>query len=403
MGALGQPGQRADQVGRQLAVGAGVEQNLLGVPVGVVVGEDRVVEIVGAAGDLQVPGGGADRVDRVVGVFAPVAVGVDAVRFPARRQELHPADGAGAGDVEVGAEGGLDFVDRGQHLPGDSVFGSAGLVDRQQEGRDLEGVDDEVGDADRGRAERRDRRRRVGQGRRAAGVELGAAIGFFGQRLVAAAGGAGGADAAVGAAASAGVAEALVMSDAAAGVAGAGRVAVDRAALLEATGFTARGRRRFGGGQGSRGVGARSRGRGRGLAGAAGRGAVRVGEIDQAVAVVVDPVGAGRGLQRGDRGNRRAGGLFGRSAFGHRVGGHRHAKGGQRQEAGEYDYQCDLGSHPSAPRCPLPRNAESASAPSPRGRRDHATCSPRGTQRRQPSPNKALINIDCIPDRLNQD
>ena len=47
VGALGQAGQRADQVGRQLAVGAGVEQHLLHVPVGVVVGEDRVVEVAG--------------------------------------------------------------------------------------------------------------------------------------------------------------------------------------------------------------------------------------------------------------------------------------------------------------------------------------------------------------------
>ena len=196
--ALGQPGQRADQVGRQFAVGAGVEQHLLHVPVGVVVGEDRVVEVLVAAGGLQVAGRGADRVDRVVGVFAPVAVGVDAVHFPARRQELHPADGAGAGDVEVGAEPGLDFVDRGQHLPGDPVFGSAGLVDRQQEGRDLEGVDDEVGDADRRRPEGGDRGRRVGEGGGAAGAELGAAVAAVGQGLVAAAGRARGLDAAAG-------------------------------------------------------------------------------------------------------------------------------------------------------------------------------------------------------------
>ena len=69
---------------------------------------------------------------------------------------------------------GLDFVDRGEHLPGDPVLGSAGLVDRQQEGRDLEGVDDEVGDADRRRAERRDHHGRVLDGRGAA-VEVGRA------------------------------------------------------------------------------------------------------------------------------------------------------------------------------------------------------------------------------------
>ena len=153
MRTLGQAGQRADQVGRQLAVGARVEEHLLHVPVGVVVGEDRVVEVLVRARRLQVVGGGADRVDRVVGVLAAVAVGVDPVHLPARGDELHPAHRPGAGDVEVGAEGGLDFVDRGEHLPGDPVLGAAGLVDRQQEGRDLEGVDDEVGDADRRRAE----------------------------------------------------------------------------------------------------------------------------------------------------------------------------------------------------------------------------------------------------------
>ena len=80
MGTLGQPGQRADQVGGDAAVGAGVGEHLLRVPVGVVVGEDRAVEIFLAARDLEVMGGGADRVDRVVGILAPVAVGVQPVR-----------------------------------------------------------------------------------------------------------------------------------------------------------------------------------------------------------------------------------------------------------------------------------------------------------------------------------
>ena len=135
---------------------------------------------------FEVVGRGADRVDRVVGVLAAVAVGVEAVRLPSwragtassrprrrwRRSRLVP-------------NAGLDFVDRGEHLPGDPVLGSAGLVDRQQEGRDLEGVDDEVGDADRGRAEGGDRRRRVGAGRGAAVAELRAAVGAFGLRLIA--------------------------------------------------------------------------------------------------------------------------------------------------------------------------------------------------------------------------
>ena len=81
--------------------------------------------------------------------------------------------GAGGGDVEVGAERGLDPVDRGEHLPGDPVLGSAGLVDRQQEGRDRELVDDEVRDADRGRAEVGDRDARVGVRRHAVGPAVG--------------------------------------------------------------------------------------------------------------------------------------------------------------------------------------------------------------------------------------
>ena len=165
VGALGQAGERVDDAARQVAVLLGVEEDLVDVPVGVVVGEDRGAQVLGAAGGLEVAGGGADRVDRVVGILAAVAVGVDAVGLPGRGHELHPAEGAGGGDVEVGAERGLDAVDRGEHLPRDPVLGSAGLVDREQEGRDRELVDDEVGDADRGGAEVGDRDGGVGVGR----------------------------------------------------------------------------------------------------------------------------------------------------------------------------------------------------------------------------------------------
>ena len=79
VGALGEPGERADQGVGQLAVLVGVEQDLVDVPVGVVVGEDRGAQVLVAAGGPQVAGGGADRVDRVVGVLAAVVVGVDPV------------------------------------------------------------------------------------------------------------------------------------------------------------------------------------------------------------------------------------------------------------------------------------------------------------------------------------
>src|SRR5262249_3358827 len=173
VGALGEPGERADQGVGQLAVLVGVEQHLVDVPGGVVVGEDRLADVLVAAGGPQVAGGGADRVDRVVGVAAAVVVGVHPVGGPGRGDELHPALGAGGGDVQVGAEGGLDLVDRGEHLPGDAVLGAAGLVDRQEEGRDLKGVDDEVGDADRGGAELGDGEPRVLVGGRAVGVAQG--------------------------------------------------------------------------------------------------------------------------------------------------------------------------------------------------------------------------------------
>src|SRR5205823_9809329 len=45
----------------------------------------------------------------------------------------------------------LDLVDRRQHLPRDPVLGPGGLVDRQQEGRDAELLDEEVRDAERRR------------------------------------------------------------------------------------------------------------------------------------------------------------------------------------------------------------------------------------------------------------
>ena len=171
--ALGEAGERADQGVGELAVLVGAEQDLVDVPVGVVVGEDRLADVLVAAGGPQVAGRGADRVDRVVRVLAAVVVGVDPVGGPGRGDELHPALGPGGGDVEVGPEGGLDLVDGGEHLPGDPVLGTAGLVDGEEEGRDLEGVDDEVGDADRGGAELRDGEARVGVGRGAVGVAEG--------------------------------------------------------------------------------------------------------------------------------------------------------------------------------------------------------------------------------------
>ena len=149
--ALGQAGERADEVGGQAADQAGAHEDRVDVPVGVVVGEDRLAHVGVGAGGLQVPRGREDRVDRVVGVLLAVVVGVDAVLLPRGRHELHPAQRAGGGDVEVAAVVGLDLVDAGQDLPAHAVLDAGGLVDRKQEGRDPELVDEEVRDADRPR------------------------------------------------------------------------------------------------------------------------------------------------------------------------------------------------------------------------------------------------------------
>src|SRR5213078_4484079 len=121
-----------------------------------------------AAGGLEVARGGEDRVDRVVGVALAVLVRVDAVGLPGGRHELHPAEGAGGGDVEVAPVVGLDLVDRGEDLPADAVLDAGGLVDRQQERRDAELLDEEVRHADRRRAGQRQREGRVVRGGRAA-------------------------------------------------------------------------------------------------------------------------------------------------------------------------------------------------------------------------------------------
>ena len=168
--ALRQTAQRADQVRRHAADEACPHEDRVDVPVGVVVGEDRLAQILIGARCLEVARSREDRVDRVVRVLLAVAVGVDAVGLPAGRDELHPAHGAGGRDVEVAAVVGLDLVDRGQDLPADAVLDARGLVDRQQERRDRELVDEEVRNADRHRAQGRQGHGRVRERRDAVGV-----------------------------------------------------------------------------------------------------------------------------------------------------------------------------------------------------------------------------------------
>jgi hypothetical protein len=168
--ALREPRERADEVGGQAADDAGAHQDRLDVPVGVVVGEDGAVEVLVGPRGAEVPRGGEDRVDRVERVLLPVAVGVDAVHVPRRGHELHPAQRAGGGDVQVAAVVRLDLVDRGQDLPPDAVLDAGGLVDGEEEGRDAELLDEEVRDADRSGARHRERVARVRGRGRAVGV-----------------------------------------------------------------------------------------------------------------------------------------------------------------------------------------------------------------------------------------
>ena len=161
--ALREARERADEVARQAADDLGAHQHGVDVPVGVVVGEDGAADVAVGAGGLEVARGGEDRVDRVERVLDAVAVGVDAVGGPRRRHELHPAEGARGGDVQVAAVVGLDLVDRGEDLPAHAVLHAGGLVDREEEGRDPELVDEEVRDADSSRSDGRDRVARVGR------------------------------------------------------------------------------------------------------------------------------------------------------------------------------------------------------------------------------------------------
>src|SRR3954467_11672706 len=138
----------ADEVGRQAADDAGAHEHRVDVPVGVVVGEDRAPHVLVGAGGAQIARGGEDGVDRVERVLEAVAVGVDAVLLPGGRHELHPAQGAGGGDVQVAAVVGLDLVDAREDLPADAELHAGGLVDREQERGDAELVDEEVRHAD---------------------------------------------------------------------------------------------------------------------------------------------------------------------------------------------------------------------------------------------------------------
>ena len=133
--AVGQAGERRDHVPLVARDELGAQQHRVDVFLGVVVGEDRRVQVRGGSGCAQVAGGGEDRVDGVVGVGIARVEGVHAVLNPRCRHELHPADRSGRGHRLVGAVVGLDLVDRREDLPRHAVLDGRGLVDRQQEQR----------------------------------------------------------------------------------------------------------------------------------------------------------------------------------------------------------------------------------------------------------------------------
>ena len=117
------PVEREDDVGaRDVAAEHGGElEDVVDVPLGVVVGEDRAGDVGAAVRRGEVAGGRVDRVVGVPRVGDPVAVPVHAPAQPGVGHELHPADGSGRARAHVAAEVRLDLVDRGEHLPRDPV------------------------------------------------------------------------------------------------------------------------------------------------------------------------------------------------------------------------------------------------------------------------------------------
>ena len=125
------------------------------VPAGVVVGVDGLGDVLARAGGGQILGGGEDRITRVIGVGHAVAVDRDPVLGPRGGLELHPADGAGAGGVEVLAVVGLDGVDRRQHLPRHAVLVAGLHVDGDEERGRPVAVGEQSGEVVDGAGERR--------------------------------------------------------------------------------------------------------------------------------------------------------------------------------------------------------------------------------------------------------
>ena len=107
-------------------------QDLVDVPLGVVVREDGRCDVGLPARRRQIAGGGGHGVLGVPRVGDAVAVGVDSPPLPRRGHELHPPDRAGRARPHVPAEVRLDLVDRREHRPRDPVARARALPQREE-------------------------------------------------------------------------------------------------------------------------------------------------------------------------------------------------------------------------------------------------------------------------------
>ena len=121
------------------AVAVGVVEDVVDVPVDVVVGEQGSADTGGACADPglgEVVGGGEDAVGVVVDVGAAVAVAVDTHGGEGGGHELHQALCAGRAGVVVAAVAGFFHADAGQQRPRNLVLGGCGEVQLFDLGRD---------------------------------------------------------------------------------------------------------------------------------------------------------------------------------------------------------------------------------------------------------------------------
>ncbi len=155
--ALGEAGEGADEVGGQATDQASAHQHAVHVPVRMVVGEDRLTDVVLGTRRLQVAPRREDRVHRVVRILLAVPVGIHPVGLPRRRDELHPPQRTRRRHIQVATVIRLDLVDRRQNLPTHPVLDPRRLIDRQQERRNPELLDEEIRHPDRRHTRQRDR------------------------------------------------------------------------------------------------------------------------------------------------------------------------------------------------------------------------------------------------------